>query len=282
MASFHVLTDSNCHLPESLSNELNIQVVPLPYVWEGKTYFDGESFAPGEFYRKLRAAKALPKTSAPTPGTFLETMRELLSDGKPILGIFVGSEFSSTLSTAKLAAKEVDQERIAIVDSKSNALGLGFQVLAAARLARDGGELKDALKLLDFVRDHSGVVFAVPALEHLRKGGRIGFARSLLGSALDIVPILEIRGGPITPVDRVRTKNNALSALVAEVETRLDGERPYRIGVMHSDAESYAWRLRQEVEKRIQPDEIFTSELNPILAIHVGPDAFGLAYSQGV
>jgi DegV family protein with EDD domain len=282
MPSFHVLTDSNCHLPQSLCQELDIHVVPLPYVWEGQTYLDGESFAPREFYRKLRASKKLPKTSAPTPGVFIETMRSLLSDGRPILGILVGSEFSSTLVTAQLAAKELGDEDITLLDSESNAMALGFQALAAARLARDGGSFEEGIELVKMVRENSGVIFAVPDLDHLRKGGRIGLAASLLGSALNMIPILEINRGPITPVERVRTHHNAMKALISHVETRLGGERPYRIGVLHSDAESLAWELQKAVKDQLQPDELFMQELNPILAIHIGPDAFGLAYSSAI
>ncbi|MGD8605240.1 MAG: DegV family protein [Anaerolineales bacterium] len=282
MPSFHVLTDSNCHLPASLCRELDIHVVPLPYVWEGQTYLDGQSFAPREFYRKFRETKELPKTSAPTPGGFIERMRSLLSDGKPILGVFVGSEFSSTLVTAQLAAKEVGGGNITLIDSETNAMALGFQALAAARLARDGGSIEDAVNLVERVRDNSGVVFAVPDLDHLRRGGRIGLAQSMLGSALKMVPILEIHRGPISPVERVRTKHNAIKALISHVEARLGGSRPYRIGILHSDAESEAWELQKAVKDQLQPDELFMQELHPILAIHVGPDAFGLAYSRGV
>jgi DegV family protein with EDD domain len=282
MPSFHVLTDSNCLLPASLCGEMDIHVVPLPYVWEGQTYLDGESFPPREFYRKLRASKKVPKTSAPTPGVLIETMRSLLADGKPILGIFVGADFSSTLMTAQLAAKEIGDPDITLLDSETNGLALGFQALAAARLARDGGGVDEAVELVGRVRENSGLVFAVPDLDHLRRGGRIGLAQSLLGSALNMVPILEIQRGPITPVEQVRTKGRAMRALVSLVEARLGGSRPYRIGVLHSDAESLAWELQQAVKDRLGPDELFMLELNSILAIHVGPDAFGLAYSSGV
>jgi DegV family protein with EDD domain len=282
MPNFHVLTDSNCHIPEPLCKELNIHVVPLPYVWQGVTYFDGESFGPREFYRRFRATRELPKTSAPTPGVFLDKMRKLVEDGKPILAIFVGSEFSSTLLTAKVAAKQLGEGNITIIDSKTNALALGFQVLAAARLEREGADLDQAVEAVKSLRDQSGVVFAVPALDYLRRGGRMGHAKAFLGSVLKMIPILEIREGPISPLSQVRTKRNAISEIVSTVETRLGGFRPYRIGVLHSDAESDAWLLRDAVQERFDPDELIVMELNPILAIHVGPNAFGLAYSFGV
>ncbi|MGA9533402.1 MAG: DegV family protein [Anaerolineales bacterium] len=282
MTAFHVLTDSNCHIPPALCTELGIRVVPLPYVWGGQAFSDGVDIPPKQFYRRLRGARDLPKTSGPTPGAFIGAMRELNADGKPVLGIFVGSEFSSTVASAKLALEEIGKERGTILDSKSNALGMGFQVLAAARAAKEGATLEEAIRIVERAGPHCGVVFAVSDLGHLRKGGRIGFAQSLLGSALKTIPILAIDQGPIAPVGRTRSKAKAINELLDQVEMRLDGDRPYRLGVLHSDAEDVAWELRRAAEARFQPDEMLLEQLNSILAIHVGPDAFGLAYCSGV
>ncbi|MGA9533726.1 MAG: DegV family protein [Anaerolineales bacterium] len=281
MPSFQVLTDSNAHIPPALCQELQIRVVPLPYLWEGTTYNDGVDFAPRDFYRRFRSSQNLPKTSGPTPGVFLEAFRELAANGKPILAILVGADYSSTQASAELAARELLNAKITIFNSCSNALGLGFQVLAAARAARDGADLEQALAVVRRVQANSGVVFAVPDLNYLRQGGRIGLAQSLLSNALRLVPILELDQGPIRPVERVRTQGRAISRLVELTKARVGDERPRRIGVLHADAENRAWQLKNLIEREMQPDELLLVELNPILAIHVGPGAFGIGYASG-
>jgi DegV family protein with EDD domain len=164
----------------------------------------------------------------------------------------------------------------------SNGLALGFQVLAAARAAREGASLEEAVELAATVRSSSGVVFAVSDLHHLRRGGRIGLAQSIVGSVIKTIPILEIDHGPVKPITRTRTEARAIVELLDQVEKRLGSIRPYRLGILHSDAESAAWELKAAAEKRFQPDELIIQQLNSILAIHVGPDAFGLAYSFGL
>jgi DegV family protein with EDD domain len=282
MPAFHIMTDSNCLIPSALCHELGIHVVPLPYVWEGETYSDGADIPPTEFYRRLRSAGELPKTSAPTPGAFVEAIREFDGEEKPILAIFVGSVFSSTVVTARLAFEELDQHTAVVMDSRSNALGLGFQVLAAARAAREGASLQEAVQVVEAARSKSGVVFAVPNLDFLRRGGRIGLGQSLVGALLRTIPILEIDEGPISPLGRARTKPKAIAELLDHVADRLGVDRPYRLGILHSDAEAEAWELKSAAEERFHPDELIVQQLNPILAIHVGPDAFGLAYSSGL
>jgi DegV family protein with EDD domain len=282
MPAFHVLTDSNCHIPPSLCNELGIRVVPLAFVWDGTTYYDGVDFALRDFYTRFRNSRALPTTAAPTPGVFLDAFRDLASDGKPILAILVSSDLSSTTRTAELAASELDEADITIVDSKSNTMGLGFQVLAAARAARDGADVAAAVALVEKVQSNSGVVFAVPNLSYLRAGGRIGYALSLLGSALGLIPILEIRDGRVQPVGRARTKARARARVVDLVKERVRGSHPCRIAVLHADAETEAWQIMKSAEGRLNPDELLVSELNPVLAIHVGPETVGIAYSTGV
>jgi DegV family protein with EDD domain len=160
-------------------------------------------------------------------------------------------------------------------------MGLGFQVLAAARAARDGADIEEAIRIVEQMKANTGVIFAVPNLDHLRKGGRIGLAQALLGSALSMVQVLEIDNGPISPLEQVRTRSKAISRIVDIVEQRLQGAHPRRIAVLHSDAEDAAWQINQLAQARLDPDEQLMLEVSQILAIHVGPGAFGMAYSTG-
>ncbi len=282
MSNLHIVTDSNCHIPPALCQELDIHIVPLPFVWDGVTYLDNVDMGPREFYAKLRSSRSVPTTSGPTPGSFTDVFESLASDGNPVLAILVGEVFSSsTWSTVRLAKHMLPHLDITILDSGSNTMALGFQVLAAARAAREGKGIDQVISVVNQVKDSCGVVFAVSNLDYLRRGGRISHIQHLFASTLNLVPVMELKGGPIQPVERVRHHDNVMPRILDLVSERLLSERPIRMAVVHADAEAQAWELAKQVRDRFHPDELITAELNPVVGIHVGPDAFGLAYASG-
>ena len=282
MSRPHIVTDSNCHIPAALSHELDITVIPLPFAWDGATYLDGVDMGPREFYSRLRLSKTIPTTSAPTPGSFKVEFERLASDGRPLLAILVGEDFSSTYVTAGLAREMIPEADIRILDSDSNTMGLGFQVLAAARAAQEGRTINEVIEVVKQVQENTGVVFAVKDVNYLQRGGRISRIQGFFGGALNLIPIMELRGGPIRPVERVRSGRKLHSRLLDLVSARLHQDRPLRLAVVHADSESTAWDLLTATRERFHPDELIISELSPVLGIHAGPDALGIAYSSGV
>ena len=227
-------------------------------------------------------SKTVPKTSAPTPGSFKAEFERLASDGKPILAIFVGRDFSSTLVTASLAQEMVPDADIRILDSDSNTMGLGFQVLAAARAAHGGKTIDEVIELVHQVRENTGVVFTVEDLDYLRRGGRTSLIRGFFASVLNLIPIMELRGGPIRPVERIRSRKKLHAHLLDHVSERVHNTRPVRLAILHADSETRARELMTAARERFRPQELILSELNPVLGIHAGPDALGIAYSHGV
>ena len=280
MANVHIVTDSVSQIPSALRHELEIEVVPLPFVWDGKSYLD-DAVEPRDFYAGLRAGNAVPSTSGPTPGAFKEKFERLGADGHPVLAVLVGRQFSSTQNAATLAKGMVPGIDVTIFDSALNTMALGFMVLAAARAARAGEGLNDIVAMLGRLKASSGAVFAAPNISYLLRGGRISHLQHFLARTLDLVPIMELRGGPIRLIQRVRSERNVPERLIALVSDRLGAARPARTAVVHVDAEAKAWQLSKEVEKRLAPDELIVSELTPVLGIHVGPDGLGIAYSSG-
>jgi DegV family protein with EDD domain len=280
MKKLHIVSDSVAHIPEALRQEYDIKVVPMPYVWDGKTYYDFD-IGPREFYKKLRNSSTIPQTSGPPPALFKEQMENAGTDGKPVLVITVGKDFSSTYKAAVLAKEMVPDIQVTVFSSDSNTMAYGFQVLAAARAARAGKDIGEVISILERVKLNSGVVFATPHIEYLKRGGRINHIQYFFASTLNLIPIMEIRNSPIKPVERVRNQRKVIPRLLDLVEQRLKKEKPIRMAVVHADAESQAWELVKEVRQRFSPDELITSELTPVLGIHAGPDALGLAYSSG-
>jgi DegV family protein with EDD domain len=280
MKKLHVVSDSSAQIPDALCQELDIRVIPLLYVWEGKSYSDFD-MGPREFYAKLRLSKTIPQTSNPTPKAFKEQYEKLETDGKPVLLITIGTAFSRTFEAAVLAKEMVPDVNLTVFDSGSNSMGLGFQVLAAARAARDGKELHEVLEILEQVKRNTGVLSAFPHIEYLLRGGRANHLQYFLATALNLIPITETKDGAIKAVERVRHDKNIIPRLLDLLSERLENEKPARIAVVHADAESKAWELARQVRQRFSPDELITSEINPALGSHAGPDTIGLAYSIG-
>ena len=281
MPTVHIVTDSNCHIPLALCQELDIHVIPLPYTWDGKTYLDMVDIGPHEFYQKLRESPTLPKTSNPPPGSFIQLFDRLTQDGDAVIAILVGSQFSSTFTAGNMARNELPTRHIELVDSDSNGLGMGFQVLAAARAIKAGGDMQAAMQALKLAQANSGLLFAVADLNYLRRGGRISFNENLIGNLLKFAPLMEIRNGPIRVVERTRSASRASSRIVKLMESRLK-DRPFRLGVLHADAEDSGWQLMSALKEKFQPDELFIVELNPILGIHAGPGAIGVGYCSEI
>jgi len=280
MQKLHIVTDSSAFIPDALCQELDIQVIPLLYVWEGKSYSDFD-IGPREFYANLRNSKTIPQTSNPTPKAFKEQYERLKTDEKPLLLVTIGTAFSRTFEAAVLAREMVSNVNVTVFDSGSLSMGLGFQVLAAARAARDGKDLAEVLEILEQVKHKTGVFAALPHIEYLLRGGRVNHLQHFLATALNLIPIIETKDSASQAVERVRHDKNVIPRLLELLSERVKEERPLRIAVVHADAESKAWELAKQVRQRFSPDELITSEINPTLGSHMGPDTIGLAYSTG-
>jgi DegV family protein with EDD domain len=171
---------------------------------------------------------------------------------------------------------------VRILDSGSNTMGLGFQVLAAARAAQAGKTIDEVIEVVERAQETTGVVFAVKDVSYLRRGGRISFIQGFFSEVLNLIPIMELRGGPIRPVERLRSARRLDSHLLDLVAARIGQARPLRLAAVHADSEPAAWRLMAAARERFDPDEVIVSELSPVLGTHTGPDAIGLAYSYGI
>ena len=282
MSRVHIVTDSNCHIPDALCQEYHIHVVPCVLMWDGETYADGVDIRPQEFYARLRASRTIPTTAGPIPASFRAIFERLTTDGQSILAILVGSGFSSTLRLAEQAKDMLPHASITLIDSHSNAMALGFQVLAAARAATEGKPLDEVISVTQRAAGATGILFTLHDLDYLYRGGRIGALRRFLGSMLGVRPIAEIRAGSIEPIERVRTYHEAESRLLELTEERVAGRRPLRLAVVHANAEDRARTLLAAAEERFRPEESIIHDINPVLGTHVGPGALGLCYCAGI
>ena len=200
MSKVAIVTDSTAYIPKEYLEKLHISVVPQILVWGNENFLDGVDILPEEFYARLKKATVMPGTSQATPAGFHKIFSQLLEEGFETLAICLTSDLSGTLASAIQAKEMLPKATIEIVDSRTTAMAMGFIVLEAARAAQAGASLAECKALAEKGVGHVGVVFAVDTLEFLHRGGRIGGGSRFLGTALNIKPILELKGGRIEAI----------------------------------------------------------------------------------
>jgi DegV family protein with EDD domain len=272
-----VVTDSTAYLPAELGGMYELTVVPLTVVINGDSGLEGEQVTPSDVARALTGRRSGLSTSRPAPAQFVAAYRQLLDDGADgVLSVHLSSQLSGTFEAARLAAEEVG-DRVRVVDSRTTGMGLGFVALAATTAAAGGGSLDDVRQV---AVDHAGrtsILFYVDTLEFLRRGGRIGAAEALLGTALSVKPILHVVDGSIVVRDKVRTAGRALAKLVdLAVEASGDGE--VDIAVHHLGAPDRAAALADAVTMRLEDRirDCYLTEIGAVVAAHVGPGVAGI------
>lgn len=277
-----IVTDSTAYLPQSYVDEYGIEVVPLTLNWDGKSYRDGIDMKPDEFYTRLATSSTLPTTSQATIKDFTTVFEKVLDEGNSILTLPISSGISGTVNSAYQAKDLFKGAPIEVMDTKLVSMALSFQVLAAARAAKDGASLEECRQIAVKAYDHIGVYFVVDTLKYLHAGGRIGGGKRFLGTALKIKPILEIRDGKIEAVKSVISISKAISAMVELVEKDVAGKSPVRISVFHALAEQKARALLDETVKRFNAVEGILSYVSPVVGCHVGPGTLSIAYMAGM
>jgi DegV family protein with EDD domain len=271
-----VVTDSTAYLPDGLADELSVRVVPLQVVLGGRSGAEGLEVTPAQVAAAL-AAWVPVSTSRPTPAEFAAVYREALTGGASgVVSLHLSRELSGTWDSARLAAAEVGVDSIRVVDSRSAAMGLGFAVLAAAEAAAAGGSPEEVYAAAVGTAERTTTLFYVDTLEHLRRGGRIGAAQALLGTALSVKPILHVREGRIVPLEKVRTVSKGTARLEALAVTAA-GDGPADVAVHHLAAPERAALLADRLRARLpQVRQFYTSEVGAVVGAHVGPGVLGV------
>jgi DegV family protein with EDD domain len=272
-----VVTDSTAYLPPDLIEGYGIHVVPLYVVLAGRSGREGWDIGPDEVARTLAVRGQTVSTSRPTPGDFVAAYRQALDAGaERLVSIHLSAELSGTWDAARLAASQVGEHIVTVLDSRSAAMGSGFAVLAAARSAAAGAEAADVAEAARTTAAATRTFFVVDTLEHLRRGGRIGSAAAVLGSALAVKPVLHVQDGRVVPLEKVRTSTRALHRLVQRA-AEAAGQGPVSVAVHHLAAADRADRLAAELRGRMPAlRELHVSELGAAIGAHVGPGAVGV------
>jgi DegV family protein with EDD domain len=272
-----IVTDSTADLPVEIVNKYNINVIPLKILFGNKEYRDGIDLNPDEFYEKLKISMVLPTTSQPSPADFTQLYNSLLEQYTDIISIHLSSGLSSTVNSARLAGDQFSG-RVHVFDSKSISLGIGLLVTEAAKSIREGWKVPEILKKISLVRKNSELLFTLNTLEYLSKGGRIGKVSSLLGSVLNIKPIVRVNEeGIYTPYNKTRTQKKALEAIEKGLEKLANGRRAVNFAVAHGSAQEAADKLKTGLEKLFNMEASICTKVGPVIGVHTGPGTVGAA-----
>lgn len=272
-----IVTDSACDLPQSVVDQLGIEIVPLTIRMGADEFVDRRDLTPAEFWARCATMAQLPETAAPAPGQFEAAYRRLAAEGATaVVVISLSGELSATIQSAELAARSVsDTIGVTVVDSRNCTLGLGMIVADCARLARDGADADAVAGRARDLAARTRVWGALDTLENLKKGGRIGGARALLASALAIKPIIEVREGKVEQGGKQRTRTKALAFLVEKLRSYGEVEN---LAVLHadcSDVDQFVEMLRPHYS-----GDIVVGDIGPVVGTHAGRGTIGIAFQQ--
>lgn len=277
MASIAFVTDGTAYLHDDYVKSHNVIVVPLNLHWDGEVFKDNVTITPEEFYTRLAQSESLPTTSQPSAGEFLEAYKEAAKGADAIIVPLISSGISGTVASALLAAEEFNTVPVHVIDSKVTSAGLALLVQALVRKSEAGASVEEILTLADAIIKDMRLFIMVDTLKYLHKGGRIGGAAALLGSAIKLKPILYLdEEGKIDTLEKVRTKKKAVQRMI-ELVVEKTGKKDAHVGLIHAEAKEEANSILKEIEGRISCSESDIYIISPVIGTHVGPGALAVA-----
>lgn len=279
-----VVTGSVAQVPPEIASQLGMVILPLTINVSGKDYLDGIDIFPGELYQKMRTQKLEVKTAAPSVGQYYECFKRIIDQkGCDVLCITLSRQLSSGYNAAVVAAQMISNEhpmsKVIVFDSLLVAAPQGLLAIEAAKQLQAGLSLEEVVQYLTNARHRSGLLAALDSLDYLAQGGRIGKAAYLVGSALQIIPILSInKEGIVAPSRVVRNKENVIPAIISILTKQTAGFKKLDISVTHADAQEKAEALKQSLNECYPSLEIPISDFSPVMGAHTGPGLIGLGY----
>jgi DegV family protein with EDD domain len=269
--SFAVVTDSTADLPDEWRERYGIEVVPLKVLFGSETFRDRVDITDEEFFRRLAASTELPTTSAPSPGEFAEVYRRLAADHDGCISIHIGAQLSATAEAARLGAESVEGFAVNIIDSETVSMPIAF----LCRVAAESANLVEATAAVRQRVPKCRVLALLDTLRYVEMGGRVSRAQAMIGTMLDLKPLLLVVDRDIKAVDRVRTRSRAIPRMVEYFKTELPVES---VAVMHAQAPDEAAHVAADLRKLFPDLEIPVGQIGCVLGTHTGPKALGLVY----
>ena len=273
-----IVTDSTSSLPQDVARALGIHVLPLYLLSEGQTYRDGLDMDTASFYRLLMTQERLPTTSRPSVDDFVRLYRALLPQAQAVVSIHLSHVMSGTLDSAFAARQQVPELPVHVIDSRVMSMGLGLLAIAAARAGASGMDAPAVARHVEALIPRMNMLFTLESLDYLRRGGRIGGAAAMLGSVLDLKPVLYVKDGRIELLERQRTRQRATERIIQLMLERIGSGKRVYAAVFHCAALEEAQELARQVQALLPGAEPIVAETGQIIGTHLGLGALGLAF----
>jgi DegV family protein with EDD domain len=269
--TFAVVTDSTADLPEEWRERYDIEVVPLKVLFGEETFRDGVDMSNEQFFARLATSTKLPTTSAPSPGEFAQVYQRLAKDHDGCISIHIGAQLSATAEAARVGAQSVEGFRVEVVDSETVTMPMAF----LCKVAAEAESLDQATASVRQLIPGCRVLALLDTMRYIEMGGRVSRAQAMIGTLLDVKPMLLVKDREIKAVDRVRTRSRAIPRMIEFFESDMPVEY---VGVMHAEAAEEAGRIAAGLRERHPDLEIPIGQIGCVLGTHTGPKALGLVY----
>lgn len=282
MARVAVVTDSNAYLSPRLIERLDIHVLPHTIHLQQGAFKEGVNLSPQRYYQLLKESGKdfLPRATGPSLDEFIDLYARLHRQTDQILSLHVSSHLSNTVETARMARQlYLGRLRIEVLDSLSTTVGLGFLVQAAATAAKAGHDLDDCIRLVRGMMPHIYLFFLIKHLPYLEREGRISPAQSLLGTMLNVMPLLQIEEGEIIPLEKVRSGQQGVDKLFDYVS---EFSNLQRATVLQQGFKKETDALVERLELAYPGQEFALLSCNPSLAVHLGPESMGVVVIESI
>lgn len=273
-----IVTDSTAYIPEHIREQYNIHMIPLSVNFGNETYQEEIEITSEEFFEKMRGQQDLPTTSQPPVGKFVELFEELSKDYDAVISIHLSSGISGTYNGAATAGNMVENIQVFTFDTEISAMVQGFYVLEAAELAQEGKSPENILARLEEMKKTMRAYIMVDDLTNLQKGGRLSGAQALIGSLLQVKPILHFENKVIVPFEKVRTRKKALNRVFELLHEDAQHNEPMRIVAILANRPEEAEKMRQELQEKYPNAECMASYFGPVIGTHLGEGAVGIAW----
>ncbi|WP_339179460.1 DegV family protein [Oceanobacillus sp. FSL W7-1293] len=273
-----VMTDSTAYITPEEREKYNIHMVPLSVNFPDGSYREELDITTEEFYRKLANAKELPSTSQPSVGEMTKKLEALAEEYDAVISVHLSSGISGTYQTMVSTGDMVEGIEVYAYDSEISCMLQGFYVLEAAAMAQNGASAETILARMDEMKKSARAYFMVDDLTNLQKGGRLSNAQAILGSLLQIKPILHFEDKLIVPFEKIRTKKKAISRILGMLEEEVDAGKELRVVFIHGNDRTYAEKLEADFKEKHPEIETSISYFGPVIGTHLGQGAVGVAW----
>lgn len=278
MSKIAIVTDSTAYIPKNIREECGITMIPLNVVFGNETYKEEEEITSSDFFEMMKTTEKLPTTSQPALGSFVSEFERLSKDFDQIITIHLSAEISGTYQSSIAAGNMVEGVDVHSFDTEVSCMPQGFYALEAAKLANEGKTVAEIMDRLNELKTRMKAYFMADDLNHLHRGGRLNGAQLIVGSLLQIKPVLHFEEGKIVPFEKVRTAKKALNRILSLLDEEASTGEAINIAVIHANREQQAQDIAEKIKTDYPHAKVVISYFGPVIGTHLGEGSLGIGW----